>query len=478
MAIKKLQASFAAASLETRLSLLAVAAAMASIWLGLLIGFVAVWRYSVAEKVDLKQWTTFLYFAPTAIALGFLAKGESLPTDDLLRHIGAGGLGFDYRSQYPWADLPKANLWLGFDWVLWQLQLLGLSKEFLRQWIPGLSLILQSVVLYGLLRRAVPAKRTNPALILLAGALGLLLLSQRSLLGRPEMFLLLFAATAGIPRTWVGVSAWIAGFLLMVPSYWLAWAYAPFALLLWPERLSLAKRIGIAVFLSLAHLAFWQGYTGDYIGLMFWLKGTLSVLATENYPLHMALYLWHSWAFLLALAIAGATLTKRRVARYAGFILLFVWLSLPDQIRYHVALGIVGIPWVYRQLTVLCLARPVTIPTPAVLFALAMAGTMAVPTVPTVPEFKLPATARVYSEAPYATVFHGERGISVDPSFAFGATRKPWDTLKDSDKTDEHCAVLREGGFTHVLEKSRKTLLECGNLVGVEGNWRLWELKK
>lgn len=478
MALKKLQASFSTASLETRLSILAVGVALANIWLGLVIGLAAVWRYSAAGKLDMRRHLVLWYFAPTVVGLCFLAKGTSTPTDDLLRHIGAGALGFDYRAQYPWADLPAIDMWLGFDWLLWQLQQVGVPKEFLLQWIPGLAIVLQSLVLFALLRRAVPLHRANPGLFLLTGALGLLLLTQRSLLGRPEMFLLIFAATAALPRSRAGVAAWLGGFLLLVPGYWLGWVYAPFALLLRPNRISLAGRIGISVVLALAHLAFWQLYTGDYLALMRWLKGTLTVLATENYPLHMSLYHWAAWALLIAVAVAGSMLTKRRAIASSGYILLLVWLALPDQNRYHAALAMVALPWVYRQLTVFGVARPFNIPAPAVLLGLAMAALLAVPNVPAAPKFKLPASARVFSESPFATVFYGETGISVDPSFAFGATRKPWDKLLDSEKEREHCQALREGGFTHVVESSRRTMLECGQLKAVDGVWRLWELSK
>lgn len=473
---KKTLRAFAESSSETRLAAVAGVIGTVNVWTALLVAMVGVWIYTRRSLFDFRRGLTLWFFLPCLISLAFIGFGNALPADDLLRHLTAGGIDYDYRAQYPWSDLPQANLWLGFDWALWQLQSLGLSKEFLRQWIPGLSMILQSVVLYFALKRSVPARRTNASLLLLAGALGLLLLTPRSLLGRPEMFILIFAAAAWLPRSAAGVTAWIVGFLILVPTYWLGWAYAPFALLLWRERLSFLTRMGIGTALGLVHLAFWQWYTGDYLGLMVWLKGTLSVKASENLDLLVGFGSYAGFLYFGLLSFAASLLNRRRLLATASVVLLFVWFCGPNQIRYLAALAFVGLPWLYRQLTVWAVARDVRIPPAVVLLALAAAGLCVTGKDP-VPSFALTASDRVYSESPYATVFFGQKGIAVDPSFALGATNAPWDALKDANKEAEHCALLREGGFTHVVEKSRSTLLDCADLIEVEGVWRLWRLK-
>lgn len=477
MANNKFIAAVAATTPETRLSLLAVAAGLVNIWLGLLIAVVAVWRFSRTHAFSYDKHLALFYFTPTAVVLGTLATGNSLPPDDLLRHLTAGGLGYDYRSQYPWSTVPQANLWLGFDWLLWQLQSLGLTKPFLRQWIPALSVLLQSVVLYAALKRAVPAHRANSSLFLLAGMLGLLLLTPRSQLGRPEMFVLIFAASAFLPRSWRGVGAWVLGYLLLVPFYWLGWAYAPFALLLWPARLTLIKRIALSAALVLAHLCFWQWYTGDYLGIMVWLKSTLSVQASENFDMLYGFGQIPVWAFVAVLGFAISLVKRHRYMASAGIGLLFLWLVLPNQIRYLAAIAFVSLPWVYRQLATWAAARSLRVPPLVVLIGLSIGAGMSVQGTGEQPEFKLPPTARVYSESPYATVMFSGPGIAVEPSFALGATKEPWRELRDMKKESEHCALLYRGRFTHVVEKSRKTLLECGELQEVQGPWRLWRLK-
>jgi hypothetical protein len=96
------------------------------------------------------------------------------------------------------------------------------------------------------------------------------------------MFLLIFGVSAWLCRTRAQAALWAVGFLALIPCYWLGWVYAPFALLLAPTAFGLVARFGIAAVLGLIHLAFWQGYSGDYIGLMVWLKGTLGVRAGEH----------------------------------------------------------------------------------------------------------------------------------------------------------------------------------------------------
>lgn len=474
--LKNFLRSLDATSVETRLAALAASFGGFHIWGALLVAFVAVWRYSRRAIIDFGRGTAFWFFIPTVAILAFIASGKLMPTDDLLRHLTAGGLNYDYRAQYPWSDLPQANLWLGFDWALWQLQALGLSKELLRQWIPALSLVLQSVVLFLALRRVLPAHRLNPSLLLLIGALGTLLLTPRSLLGRPEMFILIFAAAAWLPRSAVGVATWLTGFVLLIPTYWLGWAYAPFALLLWPERLSLAQRFTIAAALGLAHLCFWQWYTGDYLQLMVWLKGTLSVKASENLDMLYGFTTYAGFVFFAVLTFAASLVSRHRLLASAGIVMLFVWFAGPNQIRYVAALALIGLPWAYRQLSIWCVVRKVTIPPAIVLLALAAASLGASSREP-VPSFELSASDRVYSESPYATVFFGQKGVSVDPSFALGATTAPWDQLKDPAKESDHCDLLRQGGFTHVVEKSRNSTLSCADLVQVQGPWRLWKLK-
>jgi hypothetical protein len=460
----------------TRLSLIAAACAMLNPWLGVSIGLAAAWLYTREKPVDFGRHLAAWYFAPVLIALIFIGRGESLPSDDLMRHLSAWQLSFDYRAQYPWSNIPQANLWLGFDYGLGLLQQAGLSKQFLLQWVPGFSLALQAVVLFFALRRAMPAASKHAELFLLAGALGLLVLTPRSMLGRPEMFLLIFGASAWLCQTRVHAALWALGYLVLVPCYWLGWVYAPFALLLAPAAFGVGARVGIGAVLGLLHLAFWQAYTGDYPGLLVWLRGTLHVSAGENEPMLTSLSFWFTWVLLGATSLALSTLNRRRTLAAIPVLVLMCWFVLPNQLRYVAALGFVALPWLYRSFAVFARAKDIRIPSVLVLLALALSAALAVFKTEEVPEFALGAQARVYSESPYAAVFYGQPGIAVEPSFALGATLPQWQGLVANGVA--RCDLLQRGRFTHVIEKSTTHPLECATLQAVQGPWRLWEIQK
>jgi hypothetical protein len=472
----KLLEGWGRASPATRLSIAAAICAIVNPWLGLLAGLAAAWLYTSRHPIDFNRHLALWFFLPVLVALGYIGLGESLPYDDLMRYLSAWQLNYDYRAQYPWADIPKADLWLGFDYAMWVLQEAGLSKPFLLQWLPGLSLILQSVVLYRVLQRVLPAHRRHAELFLLAGALGLVTLTPRSLLGRPEMFLLIFGMSAWLTRTRTQAAVWVVSFLALIPCYWLGWVYAPFAVLLAPASIGLVARFGIATVLGLLQLAFWQVYTGDYIGLMVWLKGTLSVLATENFAMVLSLSWWFTWATVAAVSLALSTLNKTRFLAALPVLLLLIWFALPNQVRYLAAFAFVALPWMYRTFALVARVRQVSIPPVVVAVALAASGLLGVSAKEEQPKFALDAHARVYSESPYATVFYGQPGIAVEPPFALGATRPEWRELKK--KGVIRCDLLLRGGFTHVVEKSLTQPLSCADLTAVQGQWRLWTIRR
>jgi hypothetical protein len=460
----------------TRLSIVAALCAIANFWFGLVVGLAAVWLYTRQRDFDFLRHLPVWYFLPVVVALVYIGFGDSLPNDDLMRHLSAWQLHFDYRSQYPWSDIPKADLWLGFDYALGQLQQAGLSKQFLLQWLPGLSLALQSIVMFGVLWRILPARRRNAEMFLLAGALGLVTLAPRSLLGRPEMFLLIFGVSAWLSRTRAQAAAWVAGFVALVPCYWLGWVYAPFALLLAPASIGLAARFGLAAMLGLVHLAFWQYYTGDYLGLMVWLKGTLSVHAGENAPMLTSLSFWFSWVLAGAMSLALSTLNRTRSLAALPVLLLLCWFSGPNQLRYVAAVAFVALPWVYRTFALLAHARRIRIPAAVVVMGLGISAMLAVFPSDTHPKFALGAHARVWSDSPYAAVFYGQPGIAVEPSFALGATRPEWRDLKKDGSMS--CDLLLRAGFTHVIERSLMHPIGCADLIGVQGPWRLWAVRR
>ena len=435
------------------------------------------------------------------MALVTLSYGRALPSDDLLRHLSSWELNFDYRAQYPWADLPRTNLWLGYDYVLGLLQRLGLSKDLLLVAIPGLLLASSAHVLYRTLRVTLKGALSAEWTLVLF-ALGLYLVTPRTLLGRPDAVFAVFSASAMLANSSMRRLAWTIGYLCLIPFYWLGWAYAAFALLL-PGR-ALVPKIVLAAGLAIAHLAFWQIYSTDYLRLMLWLQDTLWLKASENEPLLVGAASFAGLAFMVLLSAAVAIRASRLLGRAsrlgvwrslalapAGVCvgLVVVWLSLPNQIRYLSAIAFAALPWSgkvllgYFRLVKRRLSRGShngfggfgAIPHVPIVCLLFVAGLQQVPLLESAPSFKLEASARVLSEQPYAAVFHGAVGIAVEPSFALGATHPQWRKILDKGRLD--CARTLQAGFTYVVEKSLIEIPACLELKQVEGAWRLWSVR-
>lgn len=473
---------WSACSLATRWALLAVLATALNAWAGALLAAIAVWQ---DHRDALFQRHLALWWSlPVAMALITLAYGQALPPDDLMRHLSAWRLGFDYRAQYPWSDIPEANLWLGFDYALGQLQQWGADPAVLLKWLPGAGALLSAGVLYLALRRSLPARHLNPELLLLVGALGLLLTTPRMLLGRPEAFLAVLGGAAWICRTPRQAAAWLMGYALLIPGYWLGWVYAPFALLL--PISGRIQRVLVVLALAVVHLTFWQLYTGDYLGLLLWLRATMMMPALENAPLMQGLAGWTGWLFLLLLSGAVALRLPhsragrwRKLAHVMPAVAILLWFTLPNQVRYQAAMAFATLPWILRTLGVAAIAsrrrgKPWRVAPILVLAALGVAGLQQVGKREPPPAFKLSATARVYSEQPYATVFYGEPGIAVEPSFALGATRPEWRDLIQNGTLN--CLKLQRGRFTHLVEQSLSSPPPCATLAGLQGPWRLWTI--
>lgn len=455
----------------TRGSLLAVGIFPAHAWAGAVLALAATTLAPGQRLSRPGRWLAAIVLA----GLVTLSFGKALPTDDLLRHLSAWQLGFDYRAQYPWSQLPAANLWIGFDAGLGLLQQLGVPKAALLQWLPGLALILAGGVIHGSLSRAPLARRAPAELVLALALLGLLLVAPRALLARPELFITLFAATAWWCRTRTQTLLWATGFLALTPVYWLGGAYAPFVLV--ARGLAGAQRLALAGLLMAGHLAFWQAYTGDYPGLLTWLASTLSIPAIENRPLVTALVDWPRLGFAVLLAaclgmsVRGGLL---RLRRHWPVFLLLGWLLLPNQIRYQAALALAALPWLLQRVAVWLRFRRQRVPVLPLLALVGLTAVLLVPQSEPAPHFGLSGKARVYSEQPYATVFYGAPGIAVEPSFALGATLPAYWQLLHKGIFDCHRAAA--GGFTHLVEKSLTQVPACLHLEAVDGPWRLWRL--
>jgi hypothetical protein len=97
------------------------------------------------------------------------------------------------------------------------------------------------------------------------------------------------------------------------------------------------------------------------------------------------------------------------------------------------------------------------------------------------PRFDLPTgslTLTAFGHAAYAVPFFASCRPGVEPSYALGAAPREVQTLSHEllqGRLD--CAEARRWKFTHVLERTLTATPPCLVLVGVQGTWRLWEMR-
>ena len=486
----KIRSAFAALHFSTLLALLGTAIAFANVWLGAVIAMTAVWKHT-REQADLSP-KRYWILLPVAVTCVTWSLGGGLPTDDLLRHILAWKLDYNYSTQYPWSDIPTVNYWLGFDMTLgWLQTAMYASPKALLYGVPIAFYLMGAAVLCASLKKAAPEAPTW--LFLSLSALGLILIAPRMLLGRPEALITLVAACAWLVDSRKRAGLWLGAMLALIPFYWLGWVYAPFVLLI--ARPLREKVLIGAVFVGL-HLAFWQYYTGDYIGQLIWLQGTMWQPANENLPLAYAAGMAGGMAFLILLSwslshLPWHTLRKDplieqsysvlnfgRAAFIPGIsvLLLVVWLAIPNQIRYHAAIVFVLMPWLLQRLTRQATRVKFAPPALLLLCALAFSGLYQVPVSPSAPKFALESGAKVWSQSPFATVFFAKGPLQVEPSFAFGSTLKAWRGI-ENELMAQNCDLLQKAGFTYLIERTLPKRVDCLELKEIDGEWRLWQLR-
>lgn len=469
--------------LTTRLVLIVPVLLAVSPWMGLLSIFMAFWlrhleRPYFSENVSRAKAASIYAFFSLLWAV-WMVFSSYVPTDDLARHLRSWELGYDYRLQYPWSNVPKESLWIGFDMLLGQLQAWGAAPQKLIKGVPSVALLLNAFVWWVVLTSITRSAPKKQGLVFLFAAMAWVVTMPRMTLGRPEAFMAALSALAWICRTRAKKITWVIGFLGLVPFYWLGWVYAPMVFLM--PCLRLRAKFIASVGLAAAHLGFWQLYTGDYLEVLTWVKGTLSVPASENASLMTAIGDVSGWLLPVIGGWAFAYKLKEGKDRMSLLVIAagLLWFSLPDQIRYQPMLAYVLIPFILKTVvedkTVEAwLSKFLILPAMALPFALCLSLIATIPPSRDYSKFSLPAGARVLSQDPFMTVFHAKGRIAVEPSFAAGATLPEWKNIWTERSVD--CRKLKDGGFTYVVEKTFKEIPNCVTLSEVQKDWRLWQV--
>lgn len=434
----------------------------------------------VVETPKVQAWVErhagWLLWTPALLGIGIFLAMRPNPQDDLLAisAIAAGQFSHDGFAFSAWNQQPVSQ-WFGFEKVVaFAIQHLGMESGVLAIQTAAIVATAVSVTL------AIGTRtRGKPEIALFAVFLvGLALASLtlgRAINGRVEAFFFAWAVAA----VWMPAPVWLAIGLALTPTYWLAWIYAPAALLL---RAPLAARLVIAAAFAIFAGAVWMYLSDGHYAEMFQLTRTW--LAAREAPIMENVAMLEgipaSPAALALFAIAATLLVTGNGTRQDWpLAAVAIWFAMPDMLRYLPMIATLAAIWIAGAL-----ARGARLSwsSPAMLVALAVA---AIPfaTGPTgkrgadLPQFTLPAGAVALAPLDaslYATIHHNS-GIKVSPSFELGATDSTIQKASRQLQAGEFdCALLRTYAIHYVIESRLREIPSCLTLDQVQGAWRLW----
>lgn len=436
-------------------------------------------RYE-ASCIDawIQRHATWIIWLPAMLLLGLFFLGQPAPKDDLLAisSIAIGGFSHGDFAFSSWGALPISP-WFGYEWLL-ESTSRYLGQDAAMRAAQGISVIFTAVSITLAVRFGMRGRSdlTMQALVLIGLAMASLAMG-RAISGRVES---LFFAWS-IAAFWMPAPIWLTMGIAMSPMYWLAWIYAPAALLL---RGPIHQRFVYAAIYGLVAVSTWFVVTdGEYLRMFEltskWL-GDRQAIVGENVT--MLTGLAFSPSALLLIIVATVLLVARKGVRQEWPIaLVAAWFSLPDMLRYVPVIATIAAVWIMGTLTrerVRVDANTILL---IFLIPLAMMLARSVPggDMDSLPQFKVPTGSIVFgglNEGLYATIHHN-RGIHPTPAFELGATdpeiQKAAKQLSARGEFD--CSILRFYPIDYVLENRLRTVPACLSLDQVQGVWRLWK---
>jgi len=438
-------------------------------------------RFIVTMSDVLRRRPWLVVAAPLAAMGGRIAWPAPAAHDDLLRHIVSSFWPGGYRDMYVHTSLPPNDLYPTFD------RLVGILAQQVgpvtTMWIvQGIAWLAFITVFAVAAFRLVPRSDDRPfwvggALILVVSTVAI-----RLSLGRPEVFMGIWAISAILPRDRAGIAVWAGVGIALSTGYWLAPVYFPAVLLL---VTSARSRALLFAGMCASWVGLWIVLTGsDPLEALRWGAEALrhraeDVMVEENLSI---LNLLSMPGFI---AIAGAAIwAVRRAQGNIRLLLLAGYFLLSNQGRYVLpvapllalfALSAVGQQW--RSLT-----PSLRIGTFVASILLGAAVVTPVPRLHELPRFELPPGSVVltaFSPATYAIPFFNPGSVRVAPAFEIGAA-EPWlqSLIVEMARGEFDCRALGRGAFTHVVERElRVPAPACLDLMAVDGAWRLWRVR-
>jgi hypothetical protein len=319
----------------------------------------------------------FMIILVVLIPVILFALAHPAPPDDLLKHLISGYYHFQYRTMF-WGSprLMAGDLYIGFDKVA------ALAYQYLPHHLAYLPF--QIILLLGfavippmaLLRQLTNLSR--PVAFTLATILAAIIwmlpgIPERITSGRPEDFFALWDISVFLVRGKRGALVWVATGLLLLPTYWIAFAYLPATLMLPVSR---KFRIIALATLTAVFLTFWEVYSaGQWLPWLWSLHTDISMRVAgvaENEPAGLLLFKFTPMMLLFMVIIliyrskSTAVVSrfhwrvimdavipvqpKQVLASLALPTLLFAWFLLPDMVRYVDSLGPVAAIIIARML--------------------------------------------------------------------------------------------------------------------------------
>ena len=404
------------------------------------------------------------------------------PSDDLLRHIPGAAYGYSHPAIYPHSSFPDVNLYPTFEIAVGALtQVWGPIVTV--QVVMGLAWAFAFLLAWGLVRESGATLSAGASVLLCL--LFTTSLSSRLFLGRPEIFGVLWALSALLCKRHWSLVLWVAGGALFSTSYWLFPLYLVTVLLLPFGR---KTQFLVATLLGLFHVGFWSWHAGSlttYIDIIrlipVWTEDRLmSVMETES--------IWQMFAqpSTLVLTLLGlAGMSKLPAERRLALCLVGFAVLMTNMVRYAAVIALLMFVAALPLVPMLNeLIRKHFIPALLVLVLPTMtAGELKHAAVPLseLPAFSIPAGATVltgFNTATFAVPFFNPGKVKVIPAMELGATEKPYQlAAKAVNHGKLACSDIEGLTITHVVENSQRTMPACLKLAGVQGQWRLWEVR-
>ena len=419
-----------------------------------------------------------------------------LPMDELLRHILARGWEYDYASHYGHHFVDQHwSYWIGFDWVVGAIH--AATGDILTT-----SRIVRAVIFVAVGSLVVAAvRKAHPDLAVRAMATAAILVGflwLRLNLGRPEvLFTGLVVAALALPRV-----GWLALFIALSPTYWLAPVYAAGAVLLGsheePWRARLLKNLAVALVGCAVSFAFWWQYSG---GTVFHTATLLSQVVANHAeaatPVGEMMPLTQGTRSPLALVLIGLVLVAawqlgesasavRKRPTIVACLMVCGYFALPDYVRYAPTI------WTLLLLAVLIVSadfRPSAAARPWILVAIAtlvmfgMKPPKESASEGVLEHLSVPAGSRVltsFNSSSYLAAAANPSSV-ITPIFDVNGTREPFRRLvMELSLGRLDCAELMQlDAFDYVVESTLKgDAPTCLHLVRVNGLHKLWSVKK